>query len=79
MLKIATRIVLALALCASPALITPALAQQTDTERRAYQAGYPGKNLREVAREKGYPLEETGFFNRTAGVVPKIGPAREWM
>lgn len=38
-----------------------------------------GKNLREVAREKGYPLEETGFFNRTAGVVPKIGPAREWM
>jgi peptidyl-prolyl cis-trans isomerase D len=38
-----------------------------------------GKNLREVAREKGYPLEETGFFTRTAGVVPKIGPAREWM
>ena len=40
MLKIATRIVLALALCATPALITPALAQQTDTEQRAYQAGY---------------------------------------
>jgi peptidyl-prolyl cis-trans isomerase D len=38
-----------------------------------------GKNLREIAREKGYPLEETGFFTRTAGVVPKIGPAREWM
>ncbi len=38
-----------------------------------------GKNLREVAREKGYSLEETGFFTRTAGVVPKIGPARESM
>jgi peptidyl-prolyl cis-trans isomerase D len=38
-----------------------------------------GKNIREVAREKGYPLEETGFFTRTAGVVPKIGPAREFM
>ena len=38
-----------------------------------------GKNIREVAREKGYPFEETGFFTRTAGVVPKIGPAREFM
>jgi peptidyl-prolyl cis-trans isomerase D len=38
-----------------------------------------GKNMREVAREKGYPLAETGFFTRTAGVVPKIGPAREFM
>jgi len=38
-----------------------------------------GKNIREVAKEKGYPLEETGFFIRTAGVVPKIGPAREFM
>jgi len=38
-----------------------------------------GKNIREVAREKGYPLEETGFFTRTAGVVPKMGPAREFM
>jgi len=38
-----------------------------------------GKNMREVAREKGYPLTETGFFTRTAGVVPKIGPAREFM
>jgi peptidyl-prolyl cis-trans isomerase D len=37
------------------------------------------KNIREVAREKGYPLEETGFFTKTAGVVPKIGPAREFM
>jgi len=38
-----------------------------------------GKNIREVAREKGYPWEETGFFTRTAGVVPKIGPAKEFM
>ena len=38
-----------------------------------------GKNIREAAREKGYSLEETGFFTRTAGVVPKMGPAREFM
>ncbi len=38
-----------------------------------------GRNMREVGREKGYPLTETGFFTRTAGVVPKIGPAREFM
>ncbi len=38
-----------------------------------------GKNIREVAREKGYPLEETGFFTRTAGIVSKIGPAKEFM
>lgn len=35
------------------------------------------KNIREVAREKGYPLEETGFFTRTAGVISKIGPSRD--
>jgi peptidyl-prolyl cis-trans isomerase D len=38
-----------------------------------------GKNIKEAAREKGYPLEETGFFTRTAGVIPRIGPAREFM
>jgi peptidyl-prolyl cis-trans isomerase D len=38
-----------------------------------------GKSMKEVAREKGYPLVETGFFTRTAGVVPKIGPSREFM
>ncbi|MBP1697649.1 MAG: ppiD [Deltaproteobacteria bacterium] len=38
-----------------------------------------GRNIKEVAREKGYPLTETGLFTRTAGVVPKIGPAREFM
>jgi peptidyl-prolyl cis-trans isomerase D len=38
-----------------------------------------GKEIKEVAKEKGYSLEETGFFTRTAGVVPKIGPAGEFM
>jgi len=38
-----------------------------------------GKNIREVAKEKGYAVEETGFFTRTTGVIPKIGPAREFM
>jgi len=38
-----------------------------------------GKNIREVAREKGVPHEETGFFTRTAGVISKIGPARDFM
>ena len=38
-----------------------------------------GKDIREIAREKGYPLEETGFFARAAGMVPKIGPSAGWM
>jgi peptidyl-prolyl cis-trans isomerase D len=38
-----------------------------------------GKEIKEVAKEKGYSLEETGFFTRTAGVVPKIGPSGEFM
>ncbi len=38
-----------------------------------------GKPLLEVLKGKGYPIEETGFFNRAAGVIPKIGPAGEWM
>ncbi len=38
-----------------------------------------GKEIKEVAKEKGYPLEETGLFTRTAGVVPKIGPSEELM
>ncbi len=38
-----------------------------------------GKNIKEVAREKGYSIEETGLFTRTGGVVPKIGPAREFV
>lgn len=38
-----------------------------------------GKEIREVLREKAYPIEETGLFNRAGGVIPKIGPAGEWM
>ncbi len=58
----------------------------TKAEEKARQAAEDllnqirtGKNIREVAREKGYSVEETGFFTRTSGVVPKIGPAREFM
>jgi ribosome modulation factor len=41
MLKIATKIVLALAVCATPVLIAPVAAQaQNDAQQRAYQAGY---------------------------------------
>jgi peptidyl-prolyl cis-trans isomerase D len=38
-----------------------------------------GKEIKNIAREKGLLLEETGFFARTGGVIPKIGPAMEWM
>ena len=38
-----------------------------------------GKALREIAKERGLQVEETGLFTRTAGVIPKIGPARESM
>jgi peptidyl-prolyl cis-trans isomerase D len=58
----------------------------TKAEEKARQAAEDllkqiqgGKNIREVAKEKSYPLEETGLFTRTAGVVPRIGPAREFM
>ena len=37
-----------------------------------------GKTLEEVAREKNLRVEETGLFARTAGVVPKVGPATEF-
>jgi ribosome modulation factor len=41
MLKIAMKIVLALAVCATPVLIAPVAAQaQNDAQQRAYQAGY---------------------------------------
>jgi peptidyl-prolyl cis-trans isomerase D len=36
-----------------------------------------GKEIKELARERGFRAEETGFFSRTAGVIPKIGPAGE--
>ena len=38
-----------------------------------------GKALNEIGKEKGFHVEETGFFNRTGGVIPKIGPAGESM
>ena len=38
-----------------------------------------GKDIKEIAKEKGYPLEETGFFTRAGGMIPKIGPVVEWM
>jgi peptidyl-prolyl cis-trans isomerase D len=38
-----------------------------------------GKSIRELAKEKGYPADETGFFNRTTTVLPKIGPVSEYM
>ena len=36
-----------------------------------------GKDIREVAREAGLSVEETGFFTRTGGVIPKIGPVKD--
>jgi hypothetical protein len=38
-----------------------------------------GKAMKEVAKERGIQLEETGFFTRIQGVVPKMGPAGEFM
>jgi len=38
-----------------------------------------GKSMKDLAKDRGLQVEETGFFTRTAGVVPKIGPARELM
>jgi peptidyl-prolyl cis-trans isomerase D len=38
-----------------------------------------GKSLKEVAQEKGLPVDESGLFTRTAGAIPKIGPAGELM
>ena len=34
-----------------------------------------GKGITEVAREHGFQVEETGLFTRAGGVIPKIGPA----
>jgi peptidyl-prolyl cis-trans isomerase D len=40
---------------------------------------HSGKSIKEIARERGVQLEETGFFTRAQGLVPKIGPAGEFM
>jgi peptidyl-prolyl cis-trans isomerase D len=37
-----------------------------------------GKPMKEAAQERGLPVEETGLFLRSAGVIPKIGPAGEF-
>ena len=37
-----------------------------------------GKTMKEVAQERGFPVEETGLFLRSAGVIPKIGPVGEF-
>jgi peptidyl-prolyl cis-trans isomerase D len=37
-----------------------------------------GKLLRDVGREKGFQVDETGYFTRTAGAIPKIGPSNEF-
>jgi peptidyl-prolyl cis-trans isomerase D len=58
----------------------------TKAEEKAHQVAEDllnqirmGKNIKEVARERGYPLGETGFFTRTAGAISQIGPARDFM
>lgn len=38
-----------------------------------------GMSLRELGRERGIQVEETGWFMRNAPIIPKIGPARESM
>ncbi len=38
-----------------------------------------GKAIKEIAKERGFQAEETGFFTRTGGMIPKIGPAGEYM
>ena len=38
-----------------------------------------GKEIAEVARERGFQVEETGLFTRAGGVIPKIGPAGDFI
>jgi parvulin-like peptidyl-prolyl isomerase len=38
-----------------------------------------GKAIKEVATQKGLQVEETGFFPRVGGLVPKIGPSGGFM
>ncbi|MDI7259391.1 MAG: SurA N-terminal domain-containing protein [Thermodesulfobacteriota bacterium] len=52
-------------------------ARQTADELLNQMRG--GKVIKDIAREKGFSLEETGFFARAGGVIPKIGPTLEWM
>lgn len=36
-----------------------------------------GKDFKEVARAAGFSAEETGYFARTTGLIPKIGPLKD--
>lgn len=38
-----------------------------------------GKEMNKVISGKNYAIEETGLFTRAGGLIPKIGPAGEWM
>jgi peptidyl-prolyl cis-trans isomerase D len=38
-----------------------------------------GKSMKEVAKDRGVQMDETGLFTRAGGLVPKIGPAEEFM
>jgi peptidyl-prolyl cis-trans isomerase D len=38
-----------------------------------------GKNMDEAGKAQGIQIEETGFFARAGGVVPKIGPVGDFM
>ena len=38
-----------------------------------------GKSAKDAAQEKGLQLEETGWFTRVEGVVPRIGPSEQLM
>ncbi len=38
-----------------------------------------GKSMIDLARDRGIQMEETGFFTRAGGMVPKIGPVGEFM
>lgn len=38
-----------------------------------------GKEMSKIVEGKGYRIEETGPFARAGGIIPKIGPAGEWM
>jgi len=38
-----------------------------------------GKSMKELAKDRGIQMEETGLFTRAGGMVPKIGPVGEFM
>jgi peptidyl-prolyl cis-trans isomerase D len=38
-----------------------------------------GKAIKEIAKRQGFRVEETGFFIRTQELIPRIGPAGDFM